>query len=387
MRLAFHGLCAFGLMVFLGPSARAQDPLQDANQTLKENTGDRFWFTFEERTRWEEKDGVNFGSAVNQQDMLSRIRIGAEYDPFDWLGFSAMGQDARAPFYGAKAPNTLRDTMDLQEAHIDLRTKYKTGLSATFGREMISYGEGRIIGVPDWTNVSRTYDNARIRYRLAKAQMEVLMLSPVKVLPDSFNVPDLGERIWGTYNTLTKVWHGASFDMYGLRHSQNKIGGWTGKGTLGTNSFGGRFYGPLAHGFDYSMEGIGQTGHYGLEGQRAFAWYSEISKKLTAFKKPLVLSGEYKVASGTQRGETHSSTFDQIAPANHDKFGFEDLFGWRNLQNLRAVSSYSLTKAFALNLEYDNDWLDKSTDSLYFGARQKLTTSARIELPRQESAV
>jgi hypothetical protein len=247
-------LCAVALFLAIGGSGFAQDPLQEADKTLRENTGDRFWFTFEERSRWEEKDGVNFGSAVNQQDMLSRIRIGAEYDPVDWLGFYAMGQDARAPFYGNNAPNTLRDTMDLQEAHIDIRSRAKKGLGLTFGREMISYGEGRIIGVPDWTNVSRTYDNARVRYRLEHVQFEVLMLSPVKVLPA---------------NTLSKVWHGASFDLYALRHSENLIGGWTGKGTLGTDSFGGGFYGPLAYGFDYSMEGIGQTGHSGLEGQRA----------------------------------------------------------------------------------------------------------------------
>ena len=377
MRNVFGAFCALGLFGLCGAPALAQDPLQEANKTLKENTGDRFWFTFEERTRWEEKDGVNFGSAVNQQDMLSRIRIGAEYDPFDWLGFSAMGQDARAPFYGVGAPNTLRDTMDLQEAHIDILTRHRRGLSATFGREMISYGEGRVIGIPDWTNVSRAYDNARVRYRFEHAQIEVLMLSPVKVLPDSFNTPDLGERIWGTYNTFSKVWHGASFDAYGLRHSQNKIGGWTGKGTLGTDSFGGRFYGPLAYGFDYSMEGIGQIGHSGHVDQRAYAWFSEISKKLTAFNKPLTFSGEYKIASGTKRGETHSSTYDQLAPANHDKFGFEDLFGWRNLQNLRAVSSYNLTKAFAINLEYDNDWLDSASDSLYNSSGKSIAVSSK----------
>jgi hypothetical protein len=370
-------LCALALFLAAGGSGFAQDPLQEANKTLKENTGDRFWFTFEERTRWEEKDGVNFGSAVNQQDMLSRIRIGAEYDPFDWLEFSAMGQDARAPFYGNNAPNTLRDTMDLQEAHIDIRGRAKEGVGFTFGREMISYGEGRIIGIPDWTNVSRTYDNARMRYRREHMQFEVLMLSPVKVLPDSFNVPDLGERIWGTYNTLSKVWHGASFDLYALRHSQNRIGGWTGKGTLGTDSYGGRFYGPLAHGFDYSMEGIGQTGHSGFESQRAYAGYSNLSKKVTAFKRTLTLSGEYKVASGTHRGESHSSTFDQISPANHDKYGFEDLFGWRNLRNVRALSSYNLTKAFALNLEYDNNWLDSASDSLYNSSGKSLAVSSK----------
>lgn len=69
------------------------------------------------------------------------------------------------------------------------------------------------------------------------------LVSPVKVLPDRFNKPELGERIVGTYNTFSSVWRGASLDAYVLDHSQNKIGGWAGAGTLETQSYGGRLYG------------------------------------------------------------------------------------------------------------------------------------------------
>ena len=202
------------------------DPLQHLDNLLKKATGDRLYFTFEERTRWEEKFGVSFGKAVNQQDMLSRLRIGMGVDPTSWLTVYAMGQDTRAPFYGVPAPNTLRDTMDLQEAYIKLFDHKDTGFGAAFGRSMLDYGDSRVIGTPQWTNVARTYDQGRLYYRTRKARVELLMVSPVKVLPDAFNKPELGERIWGTYDALSKVWRGASLDVYALRHSQNKIGGW-----------------------------------------------------------------------------------------------------------------------------------------------------------------
>jgi hypothetical protein len=156
-----------------------------------------------------------------------------------------MGQDARVPFYGPPAPNKMRDAMDLQEAYVKLFDQSETGFGATMGRSMLDYGESRVIGTPQWSNVSRTYDRGRMYYRLPKARFEMLMVSPGKVLPDAFDVPDLGERIWGTYDIFTGFWHGASVDAYALRHSQNKIGGWTGAGRLGTDSFGGRLYGPL----------------------------------------------------------------------------------------------------------------------------------------------
>ena len=351
------------------------DPVQDFDKHLRETTNDQFGFTFEERTRWEEKDGVNFGKSVNQQDMLSRIRIGADYTPFSWLTISAMGQDARAPFYGVTAPNTIRDTMDLQEAYIELFRKSKTGFGAIVGRQMLSFGESRLVGSPQWSNVSRTFDTGRLYFRTPNMRLEVLMVSPVKVLPDAFNTPDLGERIWGMYYTFTSVWHGANFDAYALRHSQNKIGGWTGAGTLGTDSFGGRFFGPLPGKFAYSFEGVGQTGHVGLLTQRAYAWFAGATQKSTVFGRSLDFSLEYKAASGTAKGSATSGTFDQLSPANHDKFGQQDLFGWRNLRTLKSLETLGLNKSFALNLMYTDLWLASATDSLYNSAGSAISTS------------
>ncbi len=355
------------LLAAFGPRAiqAQQDPVQSLNNEVKERTDGKFGFTFEERTRWEEKSGVNFGKSVNQQDMLSRLRIGARFDATDWLAFSAMGQDTRVPFYGAKAPNTMRDTMDLQEAYLELFSHQKTGFGASFGRQMLNYGETRLIGVPQWSNVSRTFDHARLFYRTGKLRFEILMLSPVKILPDQFNKPELGDRIWGTYNTFTRVWHGASFDAYALRHSQNRVGGWTGLGTLGTNSFGGRMWGPLPGKLAYSLEGVGQTGHLGVLTQRAYAWFAGLSRPVTVLKRPLNLSVEYKGASGTKLGSTSSGTFDQLSPANHDKFGHEDLFGWRNLKTFKTLETWNLTKVLALNVMYTNEWLFSASDALY----------------------
>ncbi len=350
--------------------------MQSANAAIKEATHNKFSFTFEERTRWEKKYGVTFGKDVNQQDMLSRIRIGAQADPFSWLSISAMGQDSRVPWYGVPAPNSMRDTLDLHEGFVELFRRQKTGFGALFGRQMATYGEGRLIGVPQWANTSRTYDTGRVYFRTAKVRVEALLVSPVKVLTGGFNKPELGERIWGTYNTFTKVWKGSSIDLYVLRHSQNKIGGWTGAGTLGTNTFGGRFYGPLPRKMEYSIEGAVQNGHLGLNTQRAYAWYSSVTRHATAVHKPLTLSAEYKVASGTRFGSTQSGTFDQLAPANHDKFGHLDLFGWRNIQNLRSLDTLNITQSLAVNLMYDNSWLYSASDALYNGSGRAIASSA-----------
>lgn len=343
----------------------AQDPLQTADKDLRDAANNVLDLTFEERTRWEEKDGVNFGKSIDQQDMLSRIRIGAIFQPTSWLTISAMGQDSRVPFYGVPAPNTMRDTMDLQEGYIQILGQHATGFGALFGRQMTDMGESRLIGSPQWSNVSKTYDSGRLYYRTRKNRLEILMLSPVKVLTDSFNVPDLGERIWGAYNTFSEIGHGVSADVYALRHSENKIGGWSGAGTLGTDTYGSRLYGELPDRFNYSLEGIGQAGHFGLLTQRAFAWYSSVSREFPLASRKGTWSVEYKGASGTRLGSTDSGTFDQLSPANHDKFGHMDLFGWRNLKTLRSLETLSITKAFAWNVMYSDERLYSASDALY----------------------
>jgi hypothetical protein len=358
------------------PSLGQGDPAQKAADALHRASKQQLTLQFEERTRWEEQYGVKFGKSVNQQDMLSRIRIGMQYRPVSWLTFSAMGQDARAPFYGKTAPISIRDTMDLRESWLSLAPK-NTRLNFSFGRRTLNYGETRVIGTPQWGNASRTYDLGRIGYSSKRMTLDALMVSPVLVQTDAFNMPELGNRIWGTYGVFPKVWRGASVDAYALRHSQNKIGGWTGKGTVGTNSFGARLYGRLPAHFAYSFEGIGQTGHMGLSDQRAYAWFSGVTRPVTLGNMSLTLSLEYKEASGSHYGSDHSATYDQLGATNHDKFGHMDLFGWRNLKTFKTLETLNLNKAVAFNLMYTNENLFSASDALYNSSGSQLAISTK----------
>jgi hypothetical protein len=87
---------------------------------------------------------------------------------------------------------------------------------------------------------------------------------------------------------------------------------------------------------------------------------------------------EYKYASGTKdpSNTLKTSTFDQLYAANHDKFGHADLFGWRNLHNVRSLASYGLLKNVAVNFQYDNYWLASARDSLYNGSGKAIVRSA-----------
>ncbi len=351
--------------------------------SVSEKTDGKFKFSFESRVRYEDREGVNFGKSHNQANGLVRTRLGLAFQPVAWLKFSGMLQDGRAPWYGPNAPSSVRDPVDLHEAYVELMPDTTTGFGLSAGRRMVSFGEGRLIGVPDWSNLGRTYDQARVYFRRSWARFEVLMVSPVKIQLNGFNQPDLGDRVWGTYDVFPSVYREASLDVYILRRDQNRPGGFSGGnkalGTdkLGNTTYGFRFYGPLPQGFAYSMEGAVQSGKVGAADALAGAWFSRLTKAFTIRGKKLETSAEYKFASGSKdpRDPTHTETFDQLYAANHDKFGHEDLFGWRNMHNLRSLETLNLTKAFALNFMYDNIWLASARDGLYNSAGKSVAQS------------
>jgi len=340
---------------------------------------DDFKLTLEVRSRLETRTGVGFGLNPDLENPLFRTRIGAEYKPVSWLKISALGQDSRAPFYGTPAPNSARDSLDLHESYIEFFPEAKTGFGALVGRKMMNYGEGRLIGTPQWSNTSRTYDGAEVYYRLPRARLEFLVLSVVKVQPDDFNNPILGDRLWGTYNIFPGLIPKGQVDFYVLRREQNRAGGFTGAGTLGLTTIGGRAVGPLPNRFKYSVESAWQTGDVGRQDEHAHAWFSNVSRRVT-LGVPVDLAIEYKYASGTKDPTSgHNGTFDQLYAANHDKFGHEDLFGWRNIHNLRSLDTIQLYKGLALNIMYDNFWLASARDSLYNGQGRPIATNAKGE--------
>ena len=375
---AFFRTLAFAAFLFGARSLSAQtyDPGKEMNKWLDENTDHRFRFTFEFRARPEARTGNVFGLQQNLENPLIRTRIGAQWDATPWLRFSAMGQDARAPEYGRPAPTSARDTMDLHESYIELFAKNKTGFGAIFGRQMINLGEGRLIGNPQWSNTSRTFDTVRLYYRLPHARIELLLTSIVKIRPDDFNRPNLGDRVWGTYNSFSSFIPKGTVDLYLLRHDQNRPGGFTGRGRVGINTLGARATGPLPDALKYSLEAAAQNGHTGLLRHRGYAWYSSLSRRV-ALKLPLDLEVEYKYASGSKQFGVRDDTFDQLYPANHDKFGHTDLFGWRNIHNLRSLDTLHILKPLALNFMYDNWWLASASDALYNGTGAAIVRSAK----------
>jgi len=344
---------------------RAWNPGSDAARRIFEESGQRLKIGFEFTSRFEARTGVNFGREPHLENPLLRTRVSAEYQPAGWLKVSAMAQDCRAPLYGRPAPTSARDTVDLQEGYLELFPETKLGFGALLGRQTVVFGDGRLIGSPQWSNTARTYDAARLYYRLPAVRLEFLLVSIVKVRPDEFNRPVLGDRVWGMYHSFPGAIQDGSAEVYLLRHDQNRPGGFSETGRLGINTFGGRVAGPLPQAWKYTLELALQNGKVGPRNHRALGWASRASRSFTT-AIPVDFSTEYKYASGTQNPEgNRSGTFDQLYPASHDKFGHADLLAWRNIHNIRSLVTLRPTQGTAVNLMYNNSWLASARDAAY----------------------
>lgn len=347
-------------------------------------TDQKLRLSFELRGRYEVRTGNAFANDADINTGLIRTRLGLTYVPLPWLKFSGMAQDSRAPWYGPGAPNTVRDQVDWHEGYIELFPSYKSGFGLTVGRMMLTYGEGRLIGTPQWGNLARTYDQARAYWRSPKARLELLAVSIVKIRTGEFNRPVLGDRIWGTYDAFPDFYKKQLLEAYVLRREQNRPGGYTGgsskDGTdkIGFTAYGYRLAGPIAYGVKYGMEGVLERGKVGPAALQAGAWFATLGRRWTVASRPLDAGVEYKYASGTANpSDVHrTGTYDQLYTANHDKFGHEDLFGWRNIHNVRAPVDLGINRALAIHFTYDNYWLANVKDALYNSSGRQIVRSA-----------
>ncbi|MCX6593017.1 MAG: alginate export family protein [Acidobacteria bacterium] len=337
------------------PAAQLAPPAQKAPAEAKAAAPLPKWHLFGETRAWaEQRGGAVFGRERDVDTVLIRNRLGIEVRPKTWLKIGAMVQDTRAPHYQRARPGTAQDPTDLHEAYVEINPEAKRGWGAVAGRKRLSLGEQHVIGVPEWGNSGRTYDLAQLDYRRQSMRLRLLFVSAVKFQPERFNVPVLGDRLWGVYYELPKAITKGVLDLYLLRHDQNVPGGFRGAGRLGSSNLGTRVQVPVGKAWRLSTETIGQTGTRGLGQQRALGTISSVSRRFGWHESQGVV--EYKFAS---------PDFDQLYPAHHNRLGHSDLIYLRNVHSIQPQWKVALGRHTRLNAMYTANWLVDATQPLY----------------------
>jgi hypothetical protein len=333
------------------------------------------WITLDMQLRGrEESQSSDAYLSGNQQEyLLTRVWGGLEIRPTPWLTGYVQFMDEHAPGEPAKyASANMRDTFDDRQAFLEF---HKKNLALIAGRQELRFGSERLVGISDWTNISRTWDGFRGRIG-DKNRLDLFSTSVVAVHPTSLDKHGAGLTFHGAVGTIGSVPHTVIQPFVYIK-AEPRVDSL--QKTFGTETEvtpGGEVSSTLPGGFYFDVLGALQRGSYSSDSIRSAGGYVKAgytSQKL--YWKPRLL-GEYDYASGNPHTDPHRiGTFDQQYPSNHNAFGLTDLFGFQNIKQERANLDFTPTKHLTLLLQ--QEWLQVSStaDNVYSGSAGTTVTA------------
>lgn len=337
----------------------------------------------QEKMRFEiRENNFDFNSALNgPQDaswLLQRFRLGLGYDVNPWLKFYIQGQDVRE--LGGSRPNDVGvaaaegdDVFDILKAYVQIGN-IKKGMSATLGRQFLSYGDQRLVGPLEWLNQARTFDAIKLRYAATSFSLDAFISSPVAFTNNMWNQSpfldndeSLNQMFSGIYLSTQWVPINTTTDFYLFHKSDDGNADFGAR--LGDTSFitlGTLWKGDPKKlgGFDYDTEMAFQTGKVSGRDLTAFAghWGTGYNWLKHSWKPRLGL--QYNYGSGDSKAaDGDIGTFQNLYPTNHLFYGFMDTTGWMNMHNPQLNFSFMPTPKLKVMLDYHLYWNATNNDA------------------------
>lgn len=353
------------------PAPPAENPLSFA--------GGRIVFDVENRTRFEwRENNFDFDDSVDALTddawMQNRFRLGLLLKPADWLRFYFQGQDAQEMFsdrpdvpgvMGAEGDNPF----DLRQAWVEIGDPKKCSWSVKAGRQVLLYGDQRLVGPGDWSALSRSFDAVKLRYDHGDGLWVDAFVSSVVHPDDSgFDESDRDSIFSGIYAHVPG-WgpQETEFFLYHLKDDDRNDDFFT----LGTHVKST----PEALGpWDYEAGFAFQAGTAGGHDLQACAGYAEVGYTFNQPWKPRV-GLEYSYASGdSNAADGDQGAFQNLFPSNHGYYGFMDLFSWSNIHDAVLHLSAAPLPKLTAELDLHAFWLADTSDAW---RRANATTAVR----------
>lgn len=284
-----------------------------------------------------EADGRDFSmtSPMNLYS-LSRVRLGVEVKPSDVLTVFIRMQDSRT--FGEETAtgsfNTVANSknIDLYEGYVVVKEFFSNSLSMKLGRQMMQFGNERIIGALNWNNIGRSFDGLRLMVTPSSSSALDLFVmnagetnaAPSGVSPATVAYKrDDGQWIAGAFYSH-KQSPSLLYEGYALY--QNITKRWLpGKDSLIRATVGARVKGSFDS-FTCDVEAAGQAGT--MNGTEIVAYMAAFSIGY-AVGSPLISSASVNLdlLSGTAPiTVTENNTFEPPFSTGHKFYGYMDYF-------------------------------------------------------------
>ncbi len=257
--------------------------------------------------------------------------------------------------------------IDLKLFDLDDHAAYLRG-----GRQELNYGSQRLISQTDFPNSPRNFDGVKGFWHSDTVEVDSFWTRPVVINPTDFDSENDKETFAGLWTTLrpTKT---QSVDLYYLYLDNatpiaTPAGSPAGRRGFDVDTFGVRYSGEKDM-LVWDFEGMYQFGQHTFQSTSAGAATTGVGLHFADAPLNPTFWIYYDYASGNHDpGHGDYGTFNQLFPNGHNYFGWTDLVGRQNIDDLNFQTWFFPTKWITMGVQYHILRLDAAKDALYNAA-------------------
>jgi len=352
-----------------------RDPFDPLKYISLTRTGS-VWVSFggQFRERFENWNQFNFGAPAaavhNDSFLYSRLMLHADLHIGTHVRVFVQEKNSfstHRALVGGQRSNDV-DELDLQNGFVDVKLSIaeSSRLTLRAGRQELSFGRERFVGVSDWSNVRRTWDGFSGNLEMGKSNLIFFWARPVKVAKYGFNRPDPATQFYGVHlnRKLAPGWGTVEVYWYGLDNRLATYNGTTGgenRHTLGGHQV--NQIGKTA--FDYDLGGSIQVGSVGSQSILAHGIVTQLGYTMRKrWSTPRVYLG-YDYASGDRQNGGKVGTFNLLFPTAHGTLGYADVVGRQNMQDFNFGVALNPGRKWRIRLDGYSFWRASLNDAFY----------------------
>jgi hypothetical protein len=355
-------------------------------------------------------NNVTIGTKNNDAMVQQWVRLGFNYNISPDVTFFFQPQWSKS--WGADALDANDDDSSeifARQAFMVVRNFGIKGLTIKAGRQLVVWGNHRMMGHFDWNNIGWSHDGITAQMKLRGGTLQAGWIRSREADCTTSGGGCAGGNAAASTDAdlifvrLPFKAGGILFEPVYIHHS-----GGTGSALNGNrpsnqarNTFGARVVAKRKYfkiRFDSTIEGYWQTGDIatdtGVAGRNqdidAYAYHIDIGATLPVPMQPRI-GAEYNRASGAADANSclESSTiatggcsqdwagFDQLFPTNHIHFGYMDRMAWKNMRHFSASLNVRPSKDSHFEIWAHKFDLDTQADNWY-GANQAMFVKTQV---------
>lgn len=327
---------------------------------------------------WERWDGTYraldpAGKDVNDIGWL-RSSVQADAAVTDDLRARVEVRDARA--WGTEPSTTAQLQAagmgtDVKQAWFEADDLYGCGTRTRAGRQVLAYGDQRLVGELDWATYGRSFDGLLLSHVYERTGTKVDLFA-ARVIERGVGalVPGVDNddrNFLGLYTVTPKALHHSDLDAYLLFVKDNAVlpGEAGGTGNTGFWTGGFRVAGGKDN-LDWGTEWALQGGRIAGDRHGAWAGSARVGYTMRDTRWTPRVGIEWDRASGDDDPtDGDLGSFQTLFPTNHGHYGIMDLMAWQNMQAWRATLGVRPSENWSIDADYWRLYLDDSMDAWY----------------------